>query len=960
MGLPLFRSSVPMLVGVGALLSLPAAADPLLDAFRAPPRAAGPMLRWWWPGGDVEKATIEAELAAFDRAGIGGVEIQPFTSGLAGASPDEVERVNDYATPRFFAHVAEAIAAAKALGMAVDYTFGSAWPSGGGEAITPELAQLDLVVADQGVEGPARFHGPIPRPDGPRKSALSAMLPRFPGQAMPADWMARLDALRRVVAVIAVKGTAPVFHDRARPQALPFMPAALPPEVQRPGALETGTAVVLTGKVGADGVLDWQVPAGHWRLMVFEQVWSGLDIIPAAGAGPQLVLDHFSSTAFDAHAARVGDAGLPALAGARSIFVDSFELPVTTYWSRDLLDAFRRRRGYDLTGYLPLILQPDWMNPFEPASALPEYEMGSAGDRVRADYRRTVSDLMLDRYMRPLADWAHGHGMSVRLQAHGAPVDLVQAYGLVDIPETEDLFAGPDPDFLTIARSAADIYGRPIVGAESFIILGHALDVTPAMLKARADTLLAAGVNRIVMHGAAYAHRLDGGLGWYPWGALFGSDLNPRNPIFAYLRPLSDYIARLQAVLQATGNVVPVAIYQDALTVQSSTIGAPKPPAATAAALRQAGYDSDRLTADGLLGSRVEGGQLVTPGGMRYGVIVLDGQVAFRPETARQLAALSRAGLAVVAVGGLPGRAEGLDPAGTSDRKVRRAMAALRAGRFAVATPDRAPEALRRFGIEPDLVVRAGTRPDVLEKTDGARRLFFLANPGGEADALTLELAGGGRVERWDPWTGTVDRPQQRAVPGATRVELALPAQGSVLLVQDPLVATVTVVPSAEAAAPVATPIGAEGWSFTADGFGAGNRRIALEMRLATLADWTRLEPVRDLAGTGTYRTDFTIPATGGSLTIDLGEVHDVASVTINGCSAVLAVPPFRLEVTEALRPGVNRLEVAVADTPFNAFAGRTLQGMPVAGPARPAGLLGPVTIASGARGRHLSCRAAG
>jgi hypothetical protein len=47
----------------------------LREGFARPPRAARPMMRWWWFGPDVEDDELDAELRAIADAGFGGVEI---------------------------------------------------------------------------------------------------------------------------------------------------------------------------------------------------------------------------------------------------------------------------------------------------------------------------------------------------------------------------------------------------------------------------------------------------------------------------------------------------------------------------------------------------------------------------------------------------------------------------------------------------------------------------------------------------------------------------------------------------------------------------------------------------------------------------------------------------------------------------------------------------------------------
>lgn len=51
-----------------------------------------PWVRWWWPGADVDADAACTELSKFVDRGIGGVEIQPFTNGLARVEADSETR----------------------------------------------------------------------------------------------------------------------------------------------------------------------------------------------------------------------------------------------------------------------------------------------------------------------------------------------------------------------------------------------------------------------------------------------------------------------------------------------------------------------------------------------------------------------------------------------------------------------------------------------------------------------------------------------------------------------------------------------------------------------------------------------------------------------------------------------------------------------------------------------------
>jgi len=93
-------------------------------------------------------------------------------------------------------------------------------------------------------------------------------------------------------------------------------------------------------------------------------------------------------------------------------------------------------------------------------------------------------------------------------------------------------------------------------------------------------------------------------------------------------------------------------------------------------------------------------------------------------------------------------------------------------------------------------------------------------------------------------------------------------------------------------------------------------------------------------------------------LVLDLGAVRDMATVRVNGRDlGTLWLAPWRIDVTDAVQAGANRLEVEVVNTWNNRLVGdaalpeaqrRTFLLVPAVkrgGPLLPAGLLGPVTL---------------
>ena len=103
------------------------------------------------------------------------------------------------------------------------------------------------------------------------------------------------------------------------------------------------------------------------------------------------------------------------------------------------------------------------------------------------------------------------------------------------------------------------------------------------------------------------------------------------------------------------------------------------------------------------------------------------------------------------------------------------------------------------------------------------------------------------------------------------------------------------------------------------------------------LGSWTALD--RSYSGESVYEKTVELSdddlAPGRRLLLDLGAVRDVAEVEVNG-QPVGRLPwrPYRIDATDALRPGENTVRVTVTNTPANAR-----------GDAQPSGLLGPVEL---------------
>jgi len=708
-------------------------------------------------------------------------------------------------------------------------------------------------------------------------------------------------------------------------------------------------------------MLDWDVPPGTWQLFVFSSVPTVQKINGSAGEGPQFVMDHMSAEAFAAHAKRVGDDAVPYIGeffgdGLRAIFCDSLEVSANLFWSDDFLAEFQRRRGYDLAPYLPILKVQGHNEPFGEYADLPVFDITNVGDQVRHDYRQTVSDIMAERFYGEFNKWAHEHRLLSRTQAHGSPTDVLRVYGECDIPETEDLFGNGGYDFLKMAASAANVYGRSIVGSESFVWPTGAYQTTPEKMKVAADELLTAGVNAIAYHGFPYIRPEVAPPGWHPFSGVgegnYSSQFNELNPFWPYIAQLNAYFTRLQYISQAGTNVAAVALYRNNL--QHGADELPPVPKLNQA-IMDAGYNYDHINAASLLNCTVRDQALVTAGGARYRALVLPPLDAIDASVAEKIENFAAAGLPVVQVGGIPQHAEGLLENARNTRREQAAMLSIQ-GSKVVVSPVGTEGAVTRLRSVVDPNIRFHSSPlSFIQKRIGRLNAFFLRNESDTAQHLNAEFEAEGKPELWNPWTGeavSVSKFQRSG--NWTNIELEMEPLSSALIVFDP-----DNTPPEPGVAPAllssirTEEIGAGGWKFTGTGLVPSGKTATIHRDFSVLVDWSLDSELRGFSGRGTYSTTFTTSAlaAGTRLILDLGNVRDVAAVTVNGkAAATLLLRPYRSDITDLVQTGTNQLEISVTNALFNCMVLRDPR------PFRPgptenlsglmsSGLIGPVQL---------------
>lgn len=905
------------------------------------------MVRWWWPGGDVTDQEIRREVSILDSHGFGGAEIQPFNifvflPGLL--SKEEMERANDFATPAFFKHVRVAADAAKSHGIWIDDTFGTGWPFGGGLAITPELSSIDLRFADNIVVGPQKYSGKLAIPEFHPDPIASVIKKVGAEPVWPKGWEERFEARSKIVGVISMR------EDLSQASS-----------EHGPTSLDGSSTVVLTDRMRPDGSLDWDIPAGKWHIFVFRQFPTREPVGGAAGTGAQLVLDHLNKDAFEAHAARVGNpliaaAGPDVGTSLRAIFCDSLEVDEYLWWTDDFLRQFEKRRGYDLTPYLAVLREPGYNN-YSPGGP-PMFNV-NGGDAIRADYWKTVSELIFEGFYHPFDEWATQHKLLSRVQAHGAPGDLLKLYGDASIPETEELAGGNTVNFMKLASSAGYDYGRKIVSSESFVFQADPYGTTPEVFKANTDKLLISGINEIIYHGFPY--KIDAGpkgIGWYPF-SKYSSQMNEVNPFWPFIGKVNTYITRLQYIAQTGASDLQIAIFRSSLsqddTGPSPASGpVPDPFPAIEKALTAAGLSFGFVNEDSLLDDEARDGSFSTRGSGHYRALVIPHETNVSPALVKKLESFADARVPIVFVGGSPGANASFITLQQDREQVAAGLTVINRASSSEMFPS-AGDAASRLAvlISPQVNFVSGDVLPFLKKTIGTTKFYLLTNPNASITRTVAEFNESAVPQVWDPWTGEVHGTTSSRKNGHVSLSLALPAFASELIAFNN-----------ESHVPLPVPmqwtelkrenIGTRGWSVDAIGDSEQGVGVHVHTDMAELKDWLSVPELRTFSGAATYTAHVSVSEdelkNAGRVVIDLGDVKDAADVKVNGVDAgQLVTQPFSLDIRSLLHSGDNVLRITVANSLTNYVSIVQFPKSPLGtSPRYPpvsSGLLGPVVV---------------
>jgi hypothetical protein len=749
------------------------------------------------------------------------------------------------------------------------------------------------------------------------------------------------------------------------------------PKVDPKFVVQQADVVDLTGKMQADGTLDWTPPAGTWTVLRIGSSLTGHENGPAPAEATGLEVDKLNrdyvKNYVDGYLKMYADTVGPESLGANGIswlLTDSIEVGPQN-WTDHILEEFHERRGYDPRPWLPTLTGVI-------------IKSTADTDRFLWDFRRTIGQLLAENHYGAIAEDLHSHGMKYygeALEYHRPSLgDDMEMRSKTDVPMgamwTWAGQPGPDIDYISDLRGAASvahIYGQNIVGAESMTSRGPAWSFSSDNLKKVADLEFTLGVNRFEIHESAHQPVADmaPGLTLGPYGLWFN-----RNDTWAQdAQPWITYLARCSYMLQQGHFSADVAYFYGEEGPLTAVFGwkamddAPD------------GYAFDFVNSDVVLNElSFKDGRLVTPGGTSYRILYLGGRSQrMTLPVLRRLRDLVAQG--AVVVGNRPTDSPSLaddeaefqriadqlwgdwgrdsPPAGIVHK--------VGKGRVYIAGQS-ANEALTSLSIPRDFEY---TRPEpdanlmFVHRKLADGEVYFVDNRSDRAENLDATFRVEGKApELWDAASGETQLASYSIASGRTTVPLHFEPYGTTFVVfREPAkTASRTLPEEKETVVAGADDSLNRGWSVSFE----PNRGAPETAQFDRLISWSESADagVKYFSGSATYTKTIEVPASalssGTHLWLDLGDVENIADVAVNGkYQGIVWKAPFRIEVTQALVPGSNQIVVQVTNLWVNRMIGDqqpwALKKYAFAdftpykadSPLLPSGLLGPVRLVS-------------
>ena len=719
--------------------------------------------------------------------------------------------------------------------------------------------------------------------------------------------------------------------------------------------------VDITGKMNADGSVNWTVPSGNWNIIRFGYSLLGITNHPASPEATGLEVDKLDPVAVrnyfnnyldqykSATGGYMGNKG-----GLQFMVTDSWEAGAQN-WTGNLLQEFQTRRGYSMLPWVPV---------------LTGHVVKSAGESEQFlfDYRKTLSDMVAEYHYDALTTILAERGMKRYSESHedrraliadGMEVKRTAAVPMSAMWTPSIMNGGDQTDYEADIRESASVshlYGQNLVAAESMTAFGpggNAWSYYPEKLKPTADLELANGLNRFVIHTSVHQPTDDKipGLGLGPFGQWF----NRHETWAEQAKAWTVYLSRSSYMLQQ-GKFIADVLYYYGDDNNITSLFNKKLPAVPE------GYNYDFVNSDALIHLlSVKDGKIITPSGMSYRLLVLDSNaIKMTLPVLRKLRDLVKAGAAISGVKplGTPSLADNQNEYDNIKNEI------WGSPNLRVMTDKTMSESLLALNITPDFTYtkpQADTRLLYVHRKLASSDIYWVNNRRDRVENLEATFRIDGKVpEIWHAETGKTEPVSYNIANGVTKINLHLQPDDAVFIVFKGKAIKSSVTLPVVTEKSLLTLSGGWDLSFQKD------RGAPESIKINNLDSWTNNKDagVKYFSGTGTYTKTFDASkewfTKNSKLWMDLGDVKNLAEVIINGKSlGIIWKKPFRVDVTGVLKPGTNKVVIKITNLWVNRLIGdqqpdvvtkisyTTMPFYNAKSALLPSGLLGPVQIIS-------------
>ncbi len=877
--------------------------------FQNPPPQYGIRCWWWWLNGNVTKEAITRDLTEMKAKGFSGACIFD-AGGHNQRGNGDIPEGPLWGSEAWRALYLHAIDEAEKLDLVMSLSIQSGWNLGGPDVMSEEAAK-QTVFSELKVKGGITVKTALPMPkirDNYYKDIVVLAIPdKKLTNRIPIRDFENKAATREVGWSV--------------PETRPLLTDTTATEGEEDAALN---AVINLTPQYKNGFLEWDAPEGDWIILRMGYTPTESHVSTASGKWQGKVLDYMSEKYFnrywDTHVApllkMIGDRAGKTL---RYLQTDSFEAGGLN-WTDGFEKEFLARRGYDLTPYLPVLA----------GKIIGNRDISA---RFLNDFRKTIGDCISDNHYRVFAEKSKKYGIGIQPESagpHAGPFDGLKNYSHSEIMMSE--FWSPSPHrskhidrfFVKQAASAAKIFNKQLVGAESFTTIGpHWNDVIWSKMKSAADHEYCAGLNLVYLHTFTCSPK-EMGLPGQEYFA--GTHFNPNVTWWNYSTAFIQYLTRIQYITQESISQADVLYYYGDHVPNIGRFKEDDP----AGALK--GYDYDLINEDKLLELTVKNNDLFLPHGVSYKVLVLPNHKILSLAVLRKIEQLKAAGATII--GDKTTSTASLVDGIISAEKERELITNKLWNNtpLSIITNKSAKKVLLEKGIIEDCAFNNSNDTtfnfDFIHRKNGDEDYYFISNqmPNNTATLATFRISDK-QPELWHPVTGErrelTDYKQES---GRTTIPLKFGSYESYFIVfrspTKPILNTKTKQNNFVELIDNQTITGS--WQVSFDPKWGGLPNVTFD----SLYSWTKhkADGIKYYSGTAIYTKKFNFKTPQyKTIYLDLGDVKDVgvAKIKLNGQDlGIVWCPPFRVNISGLLKKKGNVLEIEVTNSWRNRLIG--------------------------------------